>query len=1106
MPWNYSVTLNDPSNVGGSADASLVYDLEQALNIWQQYILGIGTLVVSLNILPTAVGRADGGPTSSYYIGTSSGLAVYEPSSQYELTTGQHVPGTTSDITINIDPGYFQYIDLDYGLTYSSQVPGNVINPIDVFLHELMHGFGMVGWYNQSGQLAGAYESTFDTLIQKTAYGAYFVGANAEAAYGGPVPLTTNSTTQNYYHFGNQQSDLYASPSTVQDPLTLDLMNGIVFYGNYQYAISNLDIGVLKDLGYSIRTTPIVTAADQTAARDQVFTASSLFSVNMAAGDSITQYALWDSNGYGHWTVNGTVQGTNTEIDISASQLAQTNYQAGPGSDTLWIRAFDGYLWSDWKSFVISPADRAPTVTATNVTGTHGQLSVAGSGLFSASDADGDGITQYALWDTEGHGHWAINGVAQATNAEIDVSAASISQVSYMFGTASDTLWVRAYDGYLWGAWVRFNATPGPDLAPVVHALNVAAVHGQTSVAASSLITATDPDLDTITRYALWDSNGNGAWVVNGVVQATNTEIDLTPAQFAQTSYQFGSASDQLWVRAYDGIQWGAWVPFMAVPYPNHPPVVIATDVSATHNQNIAASNLFSVTDADSDAIVGYQVWDSTTDPASGHWVIGGVAQASNIAINVTPAQFTNTSFQTGSGSDDLWVRANDGTTWGAWKEFHVNAPIDHAPVASASDVTATHGQTIAATSLFTVSDADSDTITNYQFWDSTADPASGHFVVGGVIQPTGQNIDVSAAQLASTSFQSGSGSDDLWVRAFDGITWSNWKEFHVNAPIDHAPVASASDMTATHGRDIAAASLFTVSDGDSDAMTNYQFWDSTADPASGHFVVGGVIQPTGQNIDVSAAQLASTSFQSGSGSDDLWVRAFDGMTWSNWKEFHVNAPADNLPIVSAADYSASHGQDIAASTLFSVSDADADTITNYQVWDSTVDASSGHWVVGGVAQGTNAAINVTAAQLSSTSFQSGSGSDDLWVRAYDGFAWGAWKEFHVTAPVDSAPVVTASDFHATANQSVAALSLFSVTDADGDSMAQYQFWDSTPSASSGHWSIGGTAQPTGTAINVSAAQIASTTFQGGTVPDDLWVRASDGISWSAWHEFHFIV
>ena len=996
MTWNYSVTLNDSSNVGGSADTSLVYDLEQALNIWQRYILGIGTMVVSLNILPTSVGRADGGPTSSYNVGTNGGLAVYEPSSQYELTTGQHVPGTTSDITINIDPGYFQYIDLDYGLSWSSQVPGNVINPINVFLHELMHGFGMTGWYSQSGQLPGAYESTFDKLIQKTATGANFVGANAEAAYGGPVPLTTNSTTQNYYHFGNQQSDLYATPSTVKDPLTLDLMNGIVFYPDYQYAISNLDIGVLKDLGYSIRTTPVVAASDQSAARNQVYAASSLFSVNMATGDSITEYSFWDTNGNGHWTVGGTVQGTNTEIDISASQLAQASYQAGPGSDTLWVRAFDGYLWSDWKSFVISPADHAPVVTAANVTGPHGQLSMAESSLFSASDSDGDTITQYALWDTEGHGHWAINGAAQATNAEIDVSAASLSQVSYVFGTAPDTLWVRAYDGYLWGAWAQFTATPGQDHAPVASASAFTAAHAQTSVAASILFSATDPDSDTITQYALWDSNGNGAWVVNGAVQATNAEIDITAAQLAQTSYQFGSAPDQLWVRAYDGTLWGAWVPFTATPGP------------------------------------------------------------------------------------------------------------DRAPVASASAFTAAHAQTsVAASILFSATDPDSDTITQYALWDSSG---NGAWVVNGAVQATNAEIDITAAQLAQTSYQFGSAPDQLWVRAYDGTLWGAWVPFTATPGPDHAPVMSATDASATHGQDIAASSLFSASDADGDTITAYQVWDSTSDPASGHWVVGGVAQAANIAIDVTPAQLPSTSFQSGSGSDDLWVRANDGITWGAWKEFHVNAPVDNLPIVTAADFSASHGQDIAATMLFSTTDADGDTITKYQLWDSTPDPSSGHWVVGGAAQGTNVAIDVTAAQLSSTSFQSGSGSDDLWARAYDGIAWGPWKEFHVNAPIDHAPVVTASDFHATANQSVAASMLFSVADADGDNMSQYQFWESTPSAGSGHWSIGGNTQPANTAINVTAAQFASTTFDGGTVSDDLWVRANDGMIWSAWQEFHFIV
>ena len=139
----------------------------------------------------------------------------------------------------------------------------------------------------------------------------------------------------------------------------------------------------------------------------------------------------------------------------------------------------------------------------------------------------------------------------------------------------------------------------------------------------------------------------------------------------------------------------------------DHAPVVTASDFTAAHGQNIAASALFSVTDADNDTIAKYQFWDSTADPASGHWVVGGVAQGTNTAIDVTAAQLASTTFQSGSGSDDLWVRANDGVTWGAWKEFHVNAPMDNAPVVTASDFTATHGQNIAAGSLFSVTDAD---------------------------------------------------------------------------------------------------------------------------------------------------------------------------------------------------------------------------------------------------------------------------------------------------------------------------------------------------------------------------------------------------------------
>jgi hypothetical protein len=64
-------------------------------------------------------------------------------------------------------------------------------------------------------------------------------------------------------------------------------------------------------------------------------------------------------------------------------------------------------------------------------------------------------------------------------------------------------------------------------------------------------------------------------------------------------------------------------------------------------------------------------------------------------------------------------------------------------PVVKASSLAATHGESFAASSLFTASDADGDTLTTFAFWDSTG---NGHFVVNGVAQPANFEIDVSAA------------------------------------------------------------------------------------------------------------------------------------------------------------------------------------------------------------------------------------------------------------------------------------------------------------------------------------------------------------------------
>src|SRR5262249_8216926 len=152
----------------------------------------------------------------------------------------------------------------------------------------------------------------------------------------------------------------------------------------------------------------------------------------------------------------------------------------------------------------------------------------------------------------------------------------------------------------------------------------------------------------------------------------------------------------------------------------------------------------------------------------------------------------------------------------------------------------------------------------------------------------------------------------------------------------------TVADHTIGKNTSLAMSGLVTAIDADGDALSTYQFWDNTADPTSGHFVINGVEQPTLANITVGANALSSISFQSGPGvggvgsSDDLFVRAADSLgVYGAWQEFHINAP--NLaPVVTGTNANLGGKTTSAAlSAMFSASDPDGDPIVSYQLWDS---------------------------------------------------------------------------------------------------------------------------------------------------------------------------
>ena len=189
-----------------------------------------------------------------------------------------------------------------------------------------------------------------------------------------------------------------------------------------------------------------------------------------------------------------------------------------------------------------------------------------------------------------------------------------------------------------------------------------------------------------------------------------------------------------------------------------------------------------------------------------------------------------------------------------------------------------------------------------------------------------------------------------------------------------------------------------------------------------------------------------------------------------------VGGTANHAPVVTAQNVTVGAGQSIAASSMIaSVTDADGDTIAQYGFWDGV--SGGGYFTVNGVVQSAGQWIDVAAANLSSVRYWGGSaaGSETIYVDAYDSKDWStnASLTATTTATANHAPVVAAQNVSVGAGQSIAASSMISsVTDADGDTIAQYGFWDG--GSGGGYFTVNGVVQSAGQWIDVAAANLSS--------------------------------
>ena len=221
----------------------------------------------------------------------------------------------------------------------------------------------------------------------------------------------------------------------------------------------------------------------------------------------------------------------------------------------------------------------------------------------------------------------------------------------------------------------------------------------------------------------------------------------------------------------------------------DRPPVAnsdIASDVAGSAIAATAAAGVLSIdSDLDGDKLTVTGVSDAASGAGSvgnslagayGHLTLNADGSYSYVANNLSALNGA----PAGSHPQDTFTyTVSDGNGGTATAELTVT--IDRPPFVTAANVVLSTGQTsVATSSLFTASDPDGDAISTYGFIDT----GPGHFVLGGVVQPNNQEIDVTAAQLSQLTYQSGPGVDSLQVRVDDGTVWSNWASFTVTSPV----------------------------------------------------------------------------------------------------------------------------------------------------------------------------------------------------------------------------------------------------------------------------------------------------------------------------------
>jgi hypothetical protein len=325
----------------------------------------------------------------------------------------------------------------------------------------------------------------------------------------------------------------------------------------------------MNDTGYPAPTVSLQVSQEQTAAPNQSFALSSLFSANEASGDPITQYQVYVGSLN---TLSGGLSDNGSAVQPfqynTFSSLSGLSFTAGDsaGNARIWVQAYADSQWSNWTYVDLNDAGPEVTLTGLQEQTIRPAASFSVASLFSLDNPGNLPVTEYQIYEgsTSTTGGVIINSsdFAQPTFQYYTVS--SLSNLTFLSGgdTGSMRIWVQADVGGQWTNWnyVDLNM-PGPPQTTLKVSQEDPVGPNQT-ISLASLFSATEPTGDAITQYQIYE--GSPGTPVGSVSNGGTVEPAFqyyTVASLSSLTYNTSAVlgTTRIWVQAMSDAYYGNW-------------------------------------------------------------------------------------------------------------------------------------------------------------------------------------------------------------------------------------------------------------------------------------------------------------------------------------------------------------------------------------------------------------------------------------------------------------------------------------------------------------------------------------------------------------------